>query len=81
MRVYCITNNWRKASGFAIDFAMPKYGDTCEVVGETDDGVAYVLAEYPHPGQPVNGWHKRGFIPLSSISETEMVREYNKQLV
>lgn len=58
-----------------------KEGGNYTVIGnDCDEG--YILREIKHPMSSLEyGFKKHRFIPLSSIDETEMVREYQTEKV
>lgn len=60
----------------------PKYGETVTASQSPCYPESYFIHEYPIGDNGVEQYfNKICFIPLSSIDETEMVREYNKQTV
>jgi len=76
-KVMCIKQGeWRDFYG---DIANgPRYGETC-TVDRLNSQKFYILKEWPrsHDG----GHDPERFIPLSSIDETEMVREKQTEKV
>lgn len=54
-------------------------GQQYNSIGDYDNDY-YILAEFPIRGRR-DVFHKPNFIPLSSIDETEMVREYQTERV
>lgn len=81
MTVICIKNGeWISEQIGVSKKCNPSFGEPCTVVKENKD--AYEIEEYPlnelgNPQQFLKKW----FIPSSSIDETEMIREYKKELV
>lgn len=74
MKVLCIKPDTWIANDGKPPFG-PSYMETCTVIDENGD--YYVLAEYE--AHPIDDWpvcyHKRHFIPLSEIDETELITE------
>jgi hypothetical protein len=70
MRLLCIKEgDWHgRLTGIPCPFPSPKYGEQVTAIGETDSGLAYLLAEYVYGKM---GFTKRNFIPLSNIDEIE----------
>lgn len=77
MKAMCINGQWYSLTeGRAYD--DPKYGEIVTVTDEIKfwNSLWYALEEYP-----ARSFNADGFIPLSEIDETEMVREYNLEKV
>lgn len=79
MRVICIKQGeWRRILS-RIKASGPKYGDECTVIskGIGDKGLpTYRFKEWSN-----DEYTRRHFIPLSSIDETEMERNYKTEKV
>lgn len=82
MKVICIDDSLAPLKGMSIyrtDFYV-KFGKIYNVTAEYPDreyGTVYDLAEDPYGGK----WDAKRFAQLSEIDETEMERNYNKELV
>ena len=76
MKVICIDDKPRLGCHCEV-----KEGDQYTVVatfiGKWSGREYYGLAEFPDFIEGEKGFHADRFIPLSSIDETEMIREYN----
>lgn len=74
-QVLCINaTNWRYPKSYHV---FPVEGEVYTVVEECE-GDSYVLAELRNnKNGSIAAFLKRRFIPLSSIDETEMERNYN----
>lgn len=67
MKMLCIKDGEWKEPGLT---EGPKYMEEVTKVDDWDEDFL-ILAEYPFP----EVFHRKWFIPLSNIDETEMVRE------
>lgn len=82
MKVICIKQGkWKANDG--LDGSGPKYLEECTVIGDAPNRSYYFLKEYEFSRIEGirEGFLKKGFIPLSSIDETEMVRDYKTEKV
>ncbi len=76
MRVMCINDNWIEDIN-CHDLPRPKFMDIDEVIDECWDRIEYYeLSRFPNVLFSTNN-----FIPLSSIDETELIKERDKILM
>lgn len=76
MRVMCIADNW--IEGYQCEnHPRPKYGEIDEVIDECWDKIDY----YELQRFPGIIFAKQNFIPLSSIDETELIKEREQVLL
>lgn len=82
MKVICINENWVFGTGMKATEFTPKEGEDYTVVsfGKCACGCRVDVYELAECGEGY-GYDATHFIPLSSIDETEMERNYKTELV
>lgn len=81
MKVICINENWVAAEGKVVPDCAPKEGEDYTVITFGKCGCGCNVDVYKLAECGEYGYDATHFIRLSSIDETEMTREYQKQTV
>ncbi len=80
MKVMCIKNgDWKDPDGLI--FTGPTFGERVTAIDCSMFPNNYIILEYPgEPDGRKYSYRKHYFIPLSTIDETELLKEREKEL-
>lgn len=82
MKVICIKEGAWVANDPSASGSKPSYGDICTVLKEDVYKTGWVLKEHRYTDDGQNhSFLKKWFVPLSSIDETKMERNYKTEKV